>query len=89
MPLTELEKTVLLAMLVFTKGSLDIYVSEKNLEARFPVRKRKPLRETLGDLVSSKLIIIHPKEKKYKFSKKGKEEGSRVLLRGAKLWDMK
>lgn len=89
MRITELDKTVLLAMLVFTKGSLNTFISEEQLTKRFAVRKRALVRSSINSLVKDKLIIKHPKEKKYKFTKNGLKMASKVLHQGAKLWYMK
>lgn len=83
---TELDKTILLAFLVFTKGSLDTYISEKEITSKFAMRKRKLVRISIRKLVREKLLIKHPKENKYKFSKRGLKSASRVLSEGAKMW---
>lgn len=88
MRFTELEKTMLLMLLVFIKGSFDIYVEEKKITSKFSMRKRKFVRTSLDRLKKEGLLIKHPREKKYKFSKKGLEAASNMLHEGAKLWGM-
>jgi len=86
MRLTELDKTILLAFLVFTKGSLDTYVKSEELESKFSIRKRKLVRISLKRLTERKLLIRHEREDKYKFSKEGLKNASLLLREGAKLW---
>ncbi|MCS7135269.1 MAG: hypothetical protein N3E38_03045 [Candidatus Aenigmarchaeota archaeon] len=89
MLLKELDKTILLAMLIFTKGSLDSAVSEEDLIKRFAVRKKFQVKSSLEELIKQGYIIYLPKENKYKFSKTGLETASQVLHQGAKLWYMR
>ncbi len=87
--LTELEKTVLLAILVFAKGSLATYVTEQQLTSKFPIRKKILVKETLKDLVKSKLLEKDKKEPKYKITKEGQQYASKLLHQGVKLWYLK
>ncbi|MEM5799051.1 MAG: hypothetical protein QXZ43_00050 [Candidatus Aenigmatarchaeota archaeon] len=89
MLLNELDKTVLLAMLVFTKGSLDSTVSEEQLVKKFAMRKKIQVKSSLEDLIKNGYIVYLPNENKYKFSKVGLETASQVLHQGAKLWYMR
>ena len=85
---TELEKTMLLAFLVITKGSTDVYVKEDEITSKFAMRKRKLVRISLERLNKQGSLKKHPKKKEYKFTKKGIESASVVLREGAKLWIM-
>ena len=89
MTLTELDKTILLAALVFTKGSIKIFIVEDKIVLKFPMRKRVLVRESLYNLVKNKLLDKHPKEKKYKLTEEGRKTASKALHQGAKLWYMK
>jgi len=89
MLLNELDKTVLLAMLVFTRGSIDAAVTEQQLTKNFATRKKILVKSSINDLIKNGYIIYTPKENKYKFSKMGLETASKVLHQGAKLWYMK
>jgi len=89
MLLNELDRTVLLAMLVFTKGSLDSAITEEELIKRFAMRKKPQVKSSLETLIKNGYIVYLPKENKYKFSKIGLETASQVLHQGAKLWYMK
>jgi phage pi2 protein 07 len=89
MLLNELDKTVLLAMLVFTKGSLDSAITEEELIKRFAMRKKLQVKSSLKCLMKNGYIVYLPEENKYKFSKMGLETASQVLHQGAKLWYMK
>ncbi|MFH8080984.1 MAG: hypothetical protein QXO84_03870 [Candidatus Aenigmatarchaeota archaeon] len=89
MLLKELDKTILLAMLIFTKGSLDATVSEEDIIKRFAMRKKVQVKTSLEELIKHGYIIYLPKENKYKFSRIGLETASQVLHQGAKLWYMR
>lgn len=82
----ELDKTILLAFLVLTKGSLDKYVKEEDITSKFARMKRKMIRYALARLAHAKLLSKHPKENKYKFTQGGLDEARKVLYQGAKLW---
>lgn len=86
MPFTELEKTILLAFLSFTKGSTRKYLEEKFITSKFTMRKRKYVRISLKKLAKEGILKKHKKEKKYRFTKKGVGEASKILHEGAKLW---
>ena len=89
MLLNELDKTVLLAMLVFTKGSLDSAITEEQLIKKFAIRKKIQVKTSLEELIKNGYIVYLPKENKYKFSKIGLETASQVLYQGAKLLYMR
>jgi len=88
MKLTELEKTILLVFLVFTKSSLDRYLTEEFITSKFTMRQRKMVRISLKRLRKEGLIIKHPRER-YKFSKTGLKRASSILHEGAKLWKIR
>lgn len=81
---TELEKTVLLVFMVFTKGSTEKYLDENFITSKFTRRKRKFVRKSLKKL--AKEGILDRKKKSYRFTKKGLKEASKILHEGAKLW---
>ncbi len=92
MTLTELDKTILLAMLVFTKGSTRVAIKEDQIVLKFPMRKRVLVRESLSDLTKNKLIEKiekSPKDRRYRLTEDGKEQAAKILHQGAKLWYMK
>lgn len=89
MLLNDLDRTVLLAMLVFTRGSLDSTVSEDQIIQKFATRKKILVKSSINELIKNGYIIQLPKDNKYKFSKIGLETASQVLHQGAKLWYMK
>lgn len=86
MTFTELEKTILLVFMVSTKGSTRKYLDQDFVTSKFTMRKRKYVRKSLKKLASEGLLKKHKKEKKYRFTKKGVEEASKILHEGAKLW---
>lgn len=89
MLLNELDRTVLLAMLVFTKGSLDSAVTEEQLTQKFAIRKKTLVKSSIKDLIKNGYLLHSSEDNKYKFSKVGLETASQVLHQGAKLWYMK
>ena len=88
MRLTELEKTILLAFLVITKGSIDVYLKEDDITSKFAMRKRKLVRISLERLRKQGFLKKHPRKKEYKFTKNGIKSASVVLSEGARLWGM-
>ena len=86
MRLTELEKTIMLIFLVFTKGSLDKPLSEDFILSKFVPRQRKMVRKALKRLVKNNLLV--KKKVNYNLTKEGLKESSKMLHEGAKLWKM-
>jgi hypothetical protein len=86
MRLTELEKTIMLVFLVFTKGSVDKHLSEEFILSKFVPRQRKLVRRAIRRLIKNSLLDKKPKELNYKFTKQGLKRASRILHEGAKLW---
>lgn len=79
-------------MLVFTKGSIRVYIKEEQITLKFPMRKRVLVRESLRDLTKNRLIEKmekSSKDKRYKLTEDGKKEAAKTLHQGAKLWYMK
>jgi predicted transcriptional regulator len=85
---TEFDKSILLGMLVLTKGSKEKFVDRKEITSKFARAKRKYIIGSLRKLVREGYIEKNPKEDKYKFTKEGLEEASKLLMEGAKLWYM-
>ncbi|MDI6825700.1 MAG: hypothetical protein QMD36_00690 [Candidatus Aenigmarchaeota archaeon] len=88
MKLTELEKTILLVFLVFTKGSVDKYLQEDFIASKFTKRQRPIVRSYLRRLSRDGLLEKHPTEASYKLVKLGLKHASKILHEGTKLWKM-
>jgi len=88
MKLTELDKTILLAFLVLTKGK-EIYVDEPSIVLKFRMRQRPMVRRRLKRLVRERLLLKHPKERSYRLSKTGLKQALKILHEGAKLWTIR
>lgn len=82
--LTELEKTILLAMLSLTKGK-DIFVRRDDIVIRFSRFQKKMVIKYLERLVSYRYLEKHPKAISYKFTENGKKRAVRLLMEGAQL----
>ncbi|MBD3155586.1 MAG: hypothetical protein GF368_02930 [Candidatus Aenigmarchaeota archaeon] len=83
---TELEKTLLLGMLMLTKGSKEKIVPKNKITEKFARSKRKYVSRGLDRLVDKE--FLEKVEGGYKFKDKGLEEGSKALTEGAQLWYM-
>ncbi len=85
----ELEKTILLVLLVFTKGSVDKCLTEDLIVSKFTKRQRSLVRKSLKRLKDEGLLIKKPKEMSYRFTDKGLKRASTILSEGAKLWKVR
>lgn len=83
---TELEKTLLLGMLMLTKGSKEKTIPKKKITERFARSKRKYVSRGLDRLVDKE--FLEKTDGEYKLTKKGLEEASKALTEGAQLWYM-
>lgn len=84
---TELDKTLLLGMLMLTQGSKEKNVPKGKITEKFARSKRKYVVRGLNRLKYKKLIK-EPKKGEYKFTDKGLKEASKTLTEGAQLWYM-
>jgi hypothetical protein len=83
--LTELEKTILLAMLSLTKGK-DQFVRRDDIVMKFSRFQKKMVIKYLDRLVSYGYLEKHPKALSYKFKEAGKKRAVKLLMEGAQLW---
>lgn len=83
MKLTELERTILLVFLVFSKKK-EKFLDESFICSKFTRRQRSLVRRFIKRLEKEKLIIKHPEG--YKLSRKGLNEALKTLHEGVKLW---
>ncbi len=87
MKLKELEKTIMLVFLVFTKGSIDKPISEDFILSKFVPRQRKMVKRSLRRFVKNDLIV--KKKVNYNLTKQGLKRASKILHEGAKLWKIR
>ncbi len=83
--LTELEKSILLAFLVLSKGAQK-YLDRDLIVLKFPRQQRRSVRKYLIKLLDKKLITKHPREERYQLSEAGLKRSGKVLSEGAVLW---
>lgn len=86
--LTELEKSVLLAFLVLSKGKKEKYIKSDLVVFKFPRQQRKAVRKSLERLVTDKLLVKNPKELSYKLTEDGVKRSMKILAEGAILWKL-
>ncbi len=83
MRLTELEKTIMLVFLIFTKGTIDKYLSEDFLLSKFVPRQRKMVKKSLRRLTKNNLLV--KKEISYSLTKEGLKRASSLLHEGVSI----
>ncbi|MCS7106273.1 MAG: hypothetical protein NZ942_03085 [Candidatus Aenigmarchaeota archaeon] len=79
--ITELEKTILLSVLIVTKGDLKKVIGEDEIVLKFPMRQRKNVRRFLKKLVKEGYLIESP-SKNYRLSGEGFKIASKLLYEG-------
>lgn len=84
--LTELEKTILLIFLVFSKR--EKYLSEGFILSKFVPRQRKMARISMKRLIKNNLLLERPIKKSYNLTKEGLKQALKLLYEGAKLWKL-
>ena len=78
--LTELEKTILLSVLILTRGDTTKLFKEEDIVIKFPMRQRKNVRRFFRKLVKDGYIL--EVEGKFKLSEEGLKTSSRLLYEG-------
>jgi len=86
--LTELEKSVLLAFLVLSKGQKEKYIKGDLVVFKFPRQQRKAVRKSLENLVTDKLLTRNPRDQSYRLTEDGLKRSTRILSEGAILWKL-
>lgn len=86
--LTELEKSILLAFLVLSKGEKEKYIKEDLVVFKFPRQQRKAVRKGFRKLVADKLLVKNPEEQSYRLSDDGLKRSTKILSEGAILWKL-
>lgn len=82
---TELEKTILMAVLVTVKN-VKRYVREEEIVLKFPRRQRKMVKLYFSKLVKGGYLTKHPVGDKYTLTEKGIKVVKKLLVEGATLW---
>ena len=80
---TELEKTILIAFAVISKGS-DNFIHEDEIILRFSLRQRKMVRMFIKKLARDR--FLEKKYNTYRLGPLGKRQVARLLSEGASLW---
>jgi len=78
---TEFDKTILLSLLILSKGNTQ-FILEEDIFNKFPMRQRKYVRESLMKFEKEKLLKRY--NLGYKLSKGGMKEASIVFTKGAR-----
>lgn len=81
--ITELEKTILLSILILVKGNTKKSIKEDEIVLKFPMRQRKTVRRFFKRLVDDGYLIKDSAGKNYRLSPKGLKNASNYLHRGA------
>lgn len=79
--ITELEKTILLSVLILTRGDLKKEIGEDEIVLKFPMRQRKNVRRFLKKLVKDG-YLMESSPRSYKFSEEGFKMASKLLYEG-------
>jgi hypothetical protein len=80
---TELEKTILIAFAVMSKGS-DNFLHEDEIVLQFSLRQRKMVRMFIKKLARDR--FLDKKYNTYRLDQLGKKQVARLLSEGASLW---
>lgn len=78
--LTELEKTILLSVMILTKGDSKKLFKEDEIVMKFPMRQRKTVRRFFKKLVKEGYLL--ETDGKFKISEEGLKIASRLLYEG-------
>jgi len=83
--LTELDKTILLSLLVMGKNERK-YIPDDRIIFKFPPRQRKMVKKYMGKLEKDGLIECHPTKTAHRLTENGFKEAKKLLIKGAMLW---
>lgn len=78
---TELEKTIMLSILILVRGKTKKSVREDDIVLKFPMRQRKTVRRFFKRLVEDEYLI--KTDSNYRLSSKGLKISSSLLYEGA------
>jgi len=81
--ITELEKTILISILVLVKGNTKKFVKEDDIVLKFPMRQRKNVRRYFKKLVKDGNLIKSASTNSYRLSPEGIKFASGLLYEGA------
>jgi hypothetical protein len=79
--ITELEKTILISILVLVKGNTKKTVKEDDIVLKFPMRQRKTVRRFFKRLVKEGYLV--KLDDNFRLSSEGLRTASRLLYEGA------
>jgi len=80
---TELEKTILISVLVLVRGNTKKFIKEDDIVLNFPMRQRKNVRRFFKKLVREGYLIKKPKDNNVRLSQEGLKIASNLLHEGA------
>jgi hypothetical protein len=80
---TELEKTILISVLVLVRGNTKKFIKEDDIVLNFPMRQRKNVRRFFKKLVKEGYLIKNPKDSGVRLSQNGLKIASSLLHEGA------
>lgn len=78
--ITELEKTILLSVMILVRGDIKKFFKEDDIVLKFPMRQRKTVRRFFKKLVKEGYLV--EAQGKFKLSQKGLEIASKLLHEG-------
>ncbi|MEM5852835.1 MAG: hypothetical protein QXS37_02910 [Candidatus Aenigmatarchaeota archaeon] len=78
--LTELEKTILLSVMILTRGDIKKFFKEDEIILKFPMRQRKTVRRFFKKLVKEGYLV--EMDGKFKMSEEGLKLASKLLYEG-------
>jgi len=81
--ITELEKTILISILVLVRGNTRKFIKEDDIVLKFPMRQRKTVRRFFERLLDDGYVIKNPAGNSFKLSSEGLKLASRSLHEGA------
>jgi Mn-dependent DtxR family transcriptional regulator len=82
--ITELEKTILLAFLISSKGNIKKFISGESVVRRFKVRQRRMVAMFMEKLV--KKGMLEKRYRSYRLTDGGVKVARGLLVTGAGLW---
>lgn len=79
---TELEKTILLSVLLLSKGKPQKLITQDEIVLKFPMRQRKSIRRYVKKLVEEGYLTKNPHAESYRLSIEGQKLSLNLLHQG-------
>lgn len=87
--ITELEKTIILVLLVLSRGNAKKYLSKKSILTKFTPNQKRLVEKFLRKLARSKYVEKKGSTENYRLTEQGTVFGKRLLVTGVNLWKMR